>query len=70
MPGAIAASDDDRTLIIRPAINLEYATRYIVALRNMKDGSGALIAPSADFLAYRDDTPTGDPAMPSVGLPT
>jgi hypothetical protein len=51
----------DRSLIIHPAINLDEGTRYIVALRDMKDASGAIIAPSADFLAYRDNTPTGDP---------
>ena len=57
---ANAATDADRTLILRPAVNLEEATRYIVALRNMKDSSGQTIAPNANFLAYRDNTPTGD----------
>ena len=52
---------DARALIIRPAVNLDEGTRYIVALRNMKDLSGTIIEPDADFAAYRDDTPTGDP---------
>ena len=56
-----ATSEATRALIIRPAVNLAEGTRYIVALRQMKDASGALIPPSADFLAYRDGTPTGDP---------
>src|SRR5262245_27705487 len=47
-------------LIIRPAVNFAENTRYIVALRNLKDAGGATIPPGADFLAYRDDTPTGD----------
>jgi hypothetical protein len=33
-------SEPSRALIIRPAINFAENTRYIVALRNMKDGSG------------------------------
>jgi hypothetical protein len=49
------------SLIIRPAINFDEGTRYIVALRNIKDGSGAIIPASGDFLAYRDNTPTGNP---------
>ncbi len=56
-----ASSAAARSLIIHPAVNLTDATRYIVALRRMKDASGALITPNADFLAYRDNTPTGDP---------
>ncbi len=58
---ANATAEASRALIIRPAVNFDEAQRYIVALRQMKDGAGALIAPDADFLAYRDDTPTGDP---------
>jgi hypothetical protein len=60
-----ASSEATRALIIRPAVNFEEATRYVVALRNMKDASGATIAPNADFLAYRDGTPTGDAAKES-----
>ena len=60
-----ASSDATRSLIIRPGVNLDEATRYIVALRNIKDSSGALITPNPDFLAYRDNTPTGDPVKES-----
>jgi hypothetical protein len=56
-----ATSDATRALIIRPGVNFAEGTRYIVALRRIKDATGALIAPSADFLAYRDDTATGEP---------
>jgi hypothetical protein len=50
-----------RSLIVRPAVNLDDGTRYIVALRDMKDSCGNVITPNADFLAYRDNIPTGDP---------
>jgi len=57
---ANATADATRALIIRPGVNLAEGTRYIVALRRMKDGTGTLIPPSADFVAYRDSTPTGE----------
>src|SRR5262249_10923157 len=59
---ANASSDANRSLISRPPINREEGTRYIVALRDMKDPNGVILTPNADFLAYRDNTPTGDPA--------
>jgi len=60
---ANASSEATRTLLIRPAVNFDEGERYIVALRNMKDGTGTLIAPGAEFLAYRENTPTGDPVL-------
>jgi hypothetical protein len=60
-----ASSAATRSLIMRPAVNLAEATRYIVALRRIKDATGTLITPNADFLAYRDGTPTGDAAKES-----
>src|SRR5438552_16542573 len=41
-----ASSEASRAVIIRPAVNLAESTRYIVALRRMKDSGGALIAPN------------------------
>lgn len=58
---ANATSEPSRAMIIHPAVNFDEATRYIVALRQMKDAGGAVIPPTADFLAYRDNIPTGDP---------
>jgi len=58
---ANATSEPSRALIIRPAVNFAEGARYIVALRQMKDSGGSVIPPGADFLAYRDNTPTGDP---------
>ncbi|MEO6030253.1 MAG: hypothetical protein ABIR79_25570 [Candidatus Binatia bacterium] len=57
-----ADTEASRALYIRPAVNFDEGTRYVVALRNMKDSTGAPIAPSTDFLAYRDGVPTGDAA--------
>jgi hypothetical protein len=58
---ANASTEPYRSLIIRPAINLEEGTRYIVALRNLKNASGDPCSPEGAFVAYRDNTPTGDP---------
>ena len=58
---ANATSEPNRALILRPLVNYAEGGHYIVALRDMKDGTGAVIPPGADFAAYRDNTPTGDP---------
>lgn len=47
-----------RTLIIRPVVPLEHETRYIVAIRDVVDESGAPLAPADTFLALRDGTPS------------
>jgi hypothetical protein len=48
------ATDDRRALIIRPATNFDEGGRYIVALRHLKDASGATIDALPTFAAYRD----------------
>jgi hypothetical protein len=45
-------------LIIRPGRNLQEGTRYVVALRDLKDKDGKPIAPSKEFKLYRDRTLT------------
>ncbi|MEA2461835.1 MAG: hypothetical protein QOH90_2012 [Actinomycetota bacterium] len=60
---ANATSDDDRALIIRPAVNLTEGHRYIVALGAMRRTDGTVIASSPAFAAYRDGTPSTDPAI-------
>jgi hypothetical protein len=60
---ANATTEPDTAMIIHPAKNLDEGTRYIVALRNMKDASGTIIPPSTIFQDYRDDIPTGDPVI-------
>ena len=53
-PGQVAPVQQD--LMIHPAINLDDGTRYIVALRHLRDDSGNIVAPSPAFKAYRDGT--------------
>jgi hypothetical protein len=45
---------EEPALIVRPAVNFDEATRYVVALRRMKTGTGATIAPNGTFRARRD----------------
>jgi hypothetical protein len=52
-----ATPPDQRLLIVRPAVNLHEGHRYLVALRNLKDGQGSAIPARAQFAAYRDNTP-------------
>ncbi|MCB9681954.1 MAG: hypothetical protein H6733_10840 [Alphaproteobacteria bacterium] len=40
---------DDRTLILHPAVRLDDATRYVVGIRGLVDGSGAPIQATAAF---------------------
>ena len=44
----------DVNLLIRPGVNFEEGTRYIVALRNLKDSAGNTLPASAAFKLYRD----------------
>ncbi len=58
----------ERTLLLHPAVPLVDNTRYVVAIRGVKDGSGADIPPSAAFAALRDggafDHPSIDARRP------
>jgi len=54
---------DQRLLILRPAINLAEGHRYLVGLRDMRDGGGHVIPASAQFAAYRDGTSSSDPTF-------
>lgn len=56
---------DKRAFFIRPALRLKDATRYIVAIRHVKDTSGNDIAPAPAFQALRDGSSSDDV---SVGL--
>jgi hypothetical protein len=51
---ANAKDPSNVNLIIRPGRNLEEGTRYVVALRNLKDASGKPIDASPAFKLYRD----------------
>jgi hypothetical protein len=53
-----ATSPASTDLIIRPGRNLIEGHRYIVALRNLKDASGATIPAPPGFALYRDGVQT------------
>ncbi len=53
-----ATSPGNTDLIIRPGRNLIEGHRYIVAMRNLKDGSGATIPAPPGFALYRDGLTT------------
>src|SRR4051812_779596 len=52
--GTGADTDQDRTLLIRPARNFREGHRYIVALRAMKNAAGHELAPTSVFRGSRD----------------
>jgi hypothetical protein len=52
-PGAVQAGE--RVLIMRPAVNFDEATRYIVALRNLKRSDGSVIPAPDAFTAYKQN---------------
>jgi hypothetical protein len=57
------ATDPDRQLlIVRPARNLDEGTRYVVALRNLRDEAGQLIDTPEAFSGYVTDRPPHNPA--------
>ncbi|MGC4796470.1 hypothetical protein ACLQ3H_20490 [Micromonospora saelicesensis] len=47
-----AGQPDRQLLIIRPAVALAEGTRYVVGLRGLRDGNGALIPAPKAFTAY------------------
>lgn len=55
--------DEERALLIHPAIPLRDGQRYLVAIRGVADADGAAIDPSPAFVALRDG---GDSDEPSV----
>lgn len=52
-----ATDPSEAVLILRPAVNFEEGTRYVVALRNLIDAAGNAIEPGPVFASYRDDGP-------------
>jgi hypothetical protein len=60
---ANADSPQRQALIIRPARNLDEATRYVVALRNLRDATGNPIPPNPIFAALMRPSPPSDPGL-------
>ena len=58
-----AESDEDRALILRPAISLPETHRFAVALRDIKDSTGRDIEAPIGFQVLRDNRPTSDPEL-------
>ncbi|HMY24720.1 MAG TPA: hypothetical protein PLJ59_00165 [Solirubrobacterales bacterium] len=60
-PGGINTNPSNTTpvnLIVRPARNLEWGHRYIVAFRDLRDASDNPIQSPLGFRVYRDELPT------------
>ena len=57
-----AETPADRVLIMRPGVNFEEGTRYIVALSNLKNAAGITIPAGNAFKVFRDNEPSTDPA--------
>jgi hypothetical protein len=58
-----APGDDQRTLIVRPAVNLGEGHHVVVALRRLRDAGGATISAGSPFRVYRDRIRTPDAAV-------
>jgi hypothetical protein len=56
---------EQRALMIRPAVRPEDGRRYIVAIRNVVDATGAPLPPSPGFEALRDGGASDDPLIES-----
>jgi len=56
---------EEQAMMLRPAVRLDDATRYIVAFRDVVDDEGALVDASPGFEALRDDEPSDDVVVES-----
>jgi hypothetical protein len=61
-PGATEA--EEQVLILRPAVNFDEGTRYIVAMRNLKKSDGSVIPANPAFASIRDNTTPTVPELP------
>ncbi len=55
----------DQTFLIRPAVRLKDATRYLVAIRDVRGADGNPLPPSPVFQALRDGASSSDPTVAS-----
>jgi hypothetical protein len=61
----VSTDTEEKALLIRPGYVLEYATRYIVAIRGVVDEAGHTLEPTDVFRALRDGTEHDDPSVAS-----
>ena len=64
IPRTLEDLQREQALMLRPAVRLDDATRYIVAIRSVLDRSGTPVTPSPGFAALRDGEP-GDEVIES-----
>lgn len=60
-----ASFDENRVIEIKPSENYEPGTRYVIALRNLTDGTGKPLAAPNAFRYYRDSIPSKEPKIES-----
>lgn len=65
IPRDLEALQDEQALMLRPAVRLEDATRYIVAIRGVVDADGSPLPASLGFVPLRDGIASDDPAIES-----
>lgn len=58
-----ASSPANTQLMIHPMVNWDAGTRYLVAMRNLKNAAGKVLAAPAGFRYYRDVLPTRKAAI-------
>ena len=63
---ATPIDETDRVLILRPARNFDEGHHYVVALRNLKDSTGATIPAQEPFASFRNGTTPTVPETPIV----
>lgn len=61
----IHAPPDEASLMIQPAVTLDYTHRYIVGVRGLVDEAGTAVAASDAFAALRDAQSTDDESVES-----
>lgn len=64
IPRTLDELEQEQALMLRPAVRLDDATRYIVAIRGVLDQAGTPVAASPGFTALRDGEP-GDEVIES-----
>ena len=58
-----ADTAEEAAVLIHPAVNFTSGNRYIVAMRNLKDGDGNTLSAPQGFRYYRDDLPSSEPEI-------
>lgn len=65
IPRPLEELQQEQALMLRPAVRLDDATRYIAVFRDVVDDDGQVLEPSEAFAALRDGEPSGDPVVES-----